>query len=273
MFGVVTRNAEELDWPEFDRAFYEVKGVSGRTAEPDPAGVSMVSCHADNAIAAANPDVVPVNDAGERATRERRYFDWAHVCPTHEGYREGLLETIADCAAVTSHVRLDDVGFPRPEYCVCERCTERFAESAFEDRFAWRAAVITEFVADAAERIPGRTYLTVHPDPYPGHLRERAGLDLAALDEHVDEFVVPLYDTHYGTTYWIEIIAAGFVDTLETPFSIELYAVDVDVENLLRAAEVADAYAKDVLLGYGASTARAAVRRMDAEANEGDSYG
>lgn len=273
MFGVVTRNAEELDWPEFDRRFYEVKSVSGRTNDPVEGAVSMISCHADNAIAEANPEVVPTTEAGERATRERRYFDWAYVCPTHPEYREGLLETIADVGAVTENVRLDDVGFPRPEYCFCERCVERFETSEFDDRFTWRTHVITEFVADATERIPGRTYLTVHPDPYPGHLTERAGLDFDALEEYVDEFVVPLYDTAYGTTYWLEIIANGFLDALSTPFSIELYAVDVDVESLIHAAEVADTYAKDVLFGYDASNARAAVRRMDADTREGKSWG
>lgn len=272
MFGVVTRNSEELEWPEFDRQFFEVKEVSGRTNEPVEGVVSMVSCHADNAIAEINPDVVPLNEAGERATRERRYFDWAYVCPTHPGYREGLLETIADASAVSGDVRLDDVGFPRPEYCVCERCTERFERSEFEDRFAWRKQVITDFVADATERVSERVYLTVHPDPYPGHLDRRKGLDLDALSEYVDEFVVPLYDTVYGTTYWVEIIASGFLDALSTPFSVELYAPNVEVDNLIRAANVADAYAKDVLFGYDASTARAAVRRMNAEANEGETY-
>lgn len=53
------------------------------------------------------------------------------------------------------------------------------------------------FVAEAAAHIPGRVYLTLSPDPYPGHLYERAGLDLAALAEHVDEFVIPLYDMYF----------------------------------------------------------------------------
>ena len=273
MFGVVTRNPEEVEWPEFDRQFLEVKSVSGRTNEPVAEAVSMVSCHADNAIANANPDVVPVSDAGEPATRERRYFDWSYVCPTHPDYREGLLETIADVGAVSGDVRLDDVGFPRPEYCFCERCTRLFEESAFDDRFAWRENVITEFVAEATDRIPGRSYLTVHPDPYPGHLVERSGIDLDALAEHVDEFVVPLYDMAYSTTYWVEIIASGFLDALATPFSVELYAPDIEIDDLIHAADVADAYAKDVLFGYDSSNARAAVRRMNAERNQGNVYG
>ncbi|USZ68030.1 hypothetical protein NGM10_15015 [Halorussus salilacus] len=290
MYGVVTRNEEELAWPEFDRGFYEVKDVTGRAADPVESGVNMVSCFGDNAAVEANPELAPVSESGERATRDVKYFDWAYVCPTREDYREGVLEIVADCAEVNPDVRLDDVGFPRAEYCHCERCTERFeawaeqrsAEessgqgtraSEHDDRFAWRAEVITEFVAEAADRIPGTTSLTLYPDPYPGHLYERAGLDLDALAEYVDEFVVPLYDMAYSTTYWLEVIASGFEDALDAPFSVELYAVDVDVDALIHAAEVADAYAEDVLFGYDASNARAALRRLKAEERDGVSHG
>lgn len=286
MYGVVTRNAPEVDWPEFDRGFYEVKDVTGRAAAPLPNAVNMVSCFGDNAAANENPELVPVNDDGELATRDRTYFDWAYICPTNEKYRAGLLEIIEDCAAENDDVRLDDVGFPREEYCYCERCTRRFEESDYDDRFEWRASVVTDFVAEAADRIPGRTFLTLYPDPYPGHLYRRAGLDVDALAEHVDEFVVPLYDINYGTTYWLETIAKGFNSLLEwspgdgtdpestgTPFSIELYAVNVDIDDLIHATEVADAYAKDVFFGYDASNAAAALRRMKADKQEGKTFG
>ena len=77
------------------------------------------------------------------------------------------------------------------------------------------------------------------------------------------------YDTHYGTTYWLEIIASAFADRLETPLSVELYAVNVDVDALVHATEVAAAYGEAVLFGYDASNARAALRRMDADSREG----
>lgn len=273
MFGVVTRNPDELEWSEFDVGFYEVKDVTGRAAEPVEDAVNMVSCFGDNAAAESSPDLVPVSESGERATREQPYFDWAYICPTHDDYRAGLLEIVEDCAGATSDVRLDDVGFPRAEYCYCERCNRLFEESDFEDRMDWRASVITEFVAEATDRIPGKTYFTLYPDPYSGHLYERAGLDLEALEEYVDEFVVPLYDMAYSTTYWLEVIASGFEDALDTPFSIELYAVDIDIDDLVHATEVADAYAEDVFFGYDASNARAALRRMEADARDGVSHG
>ncbi|MFC4359922.1 hypothetical protein ACFO0N_18400 [Halobium salinum] len=298
MYGVVTRNAGEVDWSTFERGFYEVKDVTGRPAEPLPNAVNMVSCFGDNRAAADDPDLVPVNDVGEPANRDRDYFDWAYVCPTHEAYREGLLEIVEDCAEQNEDVRLDDVGFPREGYCRCDRCERLFAESDDEDWYDWRASVISEFVAEAASRIPGRTYLTLYPDPYPGHLYRRAGLDVDALAEHVDEFVVPLYDTAYETTYWLETAARGFQSLLGwkpegpgadgvagvlpsgesvrddgTPFSVELYAVEVDIDALVHATEVAEAYANGVFFGYDASNAAAAVRRKDADRREGVSHG
>jgi len=281
MYGVVTRNADEVEMEPFDLGFYEVKDVTGRAAAPLPNAVNMVSCFGDNAAASENPDLVPVDERGEPATRDRDYFDWAYICPTHSEYREGLLEIIEDCAAENEDVRLDDVGFPREGFCHCDRCERLFAESDREDWDDWRADVITEFVADAADRIPGRVLLTLYPDPYPGHLRARAGLDLDRLAEHVDEFVVPLYDTEYATTYWLETVARGFRSRLggdydvhgappETPFSLELYAVEVDVDDLIHAAEVAERYAKDVFFGYDANNAAAALRRKVADTREGE---
>ncbi|WP_256290347.1 hypothetical protein [Halobellus inordinatus] len=272
MYGIVTRNAEEVDWSEFDTGFYEVKDVTGRAAEPLSNAVNMISCFGDNAAVNSDPDLAAADAEGNRATREQPYFDWSHVCPTNEEYRAGLLEIVEDCAAENGDVRLDDIGFPREGYCRCDRCESRFAESEYEDRQAWRAAEITDFVAAAAERIPGRTYLTLYPDPYPGHLYRRAGIDVETLADYVDEFVVPLYDMHYATTYWLETIAKGFeslLDPLETPFSIELYAVDLDLDDLVHATEVAEAYAENVHFGYDASNAAAAIRRKDADSRSG----
>ena len=294
-YGVVTRNEEEVSWDAFDLGFYEVKDVTGRAAEPIGSAVNMVSCFGDTAAVEADPSLAARTADGTLATRDRPYFDWAYVCPTHEEYRRGVLETIDDAAAANDAVRLDDVGFPRPEYCRCDRCDAAFGawrdddrehapaeppdvevgadENVLSDeRAAWRAAEMTGFVAEASERIPGRTYLTLYPDPYPGHLYERAGLDLPALAEYVDEFVVPLYDTAYGTTYWLESLARGFqsrLADLPVEFSVELYAVQVEIDQLLHAAEVAREYAKNVFFGYEASNAAAALRRMRAERRDG----
>jgi hypothetical protein len=273
MYGVVTRNEEEVSWAEFDRGFFEMKDVTGRATQPVPGAVNMISCFGDNAAVEGDPSLAPVTADGDRATRERPYFDWDYVCPTNETYREGILEMVSDAADACEDVRLDDVGFPRAEYCHCDRCTRLFEESEFEERAAWREHVITEFVATACERVPGDLYLTLYPDPYPGHLERRSGIDVDALSEYVDEFVVPLYDMAYETTYWIEVIATGFRDRLETPFSIELYAIGVDLDNLVHAVEVAGEYAGTVLFGYHAGNGRAAIRRMRADERAGVEYG
>lgn len=273
MYGVVTRNEEELTWPEFESAFFEMKDVTGRATTPVAEGINMISCFGDNAAVEGDQSLAPLSEDGERATRDRSYFDWDYICPTNETYREGILEMVEDAVAENEDVRLDDVGFPRAEYCHCERCNRLFAESEFEERQTWREQVITDFVAQARERIPGKLFLTLYPDPYPGHIETRSGVDPDALADHVDEFVVPIYDMAYETTYWVESIARGFQDRLDTPFTVELYAINIELDNLVHAADVADEYANRVLLGYQAGNARALIRRIRADERDGVSHG
>ncbi len=273
MYGIVTRNEEEISWSEFDRTFFEMKDVTGRATAPVAGAVNMISAFGDNAAVEGDPSLAPVTEDGESATRELPYFDWDYICPTQETYRKGLLEMVEDAAAVNEDVRLDDVGFPREEYCHCTRCTELFEKSEFDDHQQWRQSIITDFVAEVRERVPGKLYLTLYPDPYPGHLEARSGIDVDALAEYVDEFVVPIYDMAYETTYWIEALAKGFQDRLSTLFSIELYAINIDVDNLIHAMEVADEYCNMVLFGYEAGNARAAIRRKRADEREGVSHG
>ncbi|MFB6102893.1 MAG: hypothetical protein ABEJ73_10035 [Haloplanus sp.] len=276
MYGVVTRNAEELEWSAFDAGFYEVKDVTGRASAPLSTGVNMVSAFGDNAAVGDDPALAAVDAEGRPATRERPYFDWSYVCPTHDRYREGLLEIVDDCVAETPHLRLDDVGFPRDGYCRCDRCDRRFAESGFDDREDWRASVVTGFVREVRERVPGDLHLTLYPDPYPGHLRARSGVDAEALAPLVDSVVVPLYDTAYETTYWLETIAKGFESRLaefDVGLAVELYAVEVDIDALADAAGVAEAYADAVYFGYDASNAAATIRRMRADRQDGVSHG
>jgi hypothetical protein len=271
MYGVVTRHAGELDWPEFDRAFYEVKDASGRATDPVAAAANAVACFGDTEAVADDGALAPVDAEGRPATRDRDGFDWSHVDPTHERYRDRLLDLVAECAAVSSDVRLDDVGFPGRSFCHCERCDRLFEASAFDSRVDWRADVVTGFVRAAADRVPGRLSLGVHPDPYGDRLRTRSGVDLAALADVVDEVVVPLYDPAYGTTYWVESLAGGFCDRLaeaDVEVAAELYAVEVDLDALV-AATGAASVADHVYFGYDAGTAVAALRRQRADTKEG----
>jgi len=46
-----------------------------------------------------------------------------------------------------------------------------------------------------------------------------------------------------------------------------------DIDDLIHATEVAEEYAESVLFGYDASNARATVRRMRADARDGEQFG
>lgn len=273
MYGIVTRNEPELAWDAFERGFYEVKSASGRQRSPVDTGVNAVVCHGDTA-ASERPALVAVDDGDEPATPGRDGFDWGYVCPSHDGYRTGLLELVDVCADAYPHVRLDDVGFPRASFCYCNRCLERYERSEHEDWYDWRASVVDDFLAAARARVPGRLHLAVHPDPYPGRLRRRTGLDLEIAAAHADELIVPLYDPAYATTYWLDVIAGGFRDAVtDADLAVELYAVDVDVDALIAAVSTVDPHVDAVYFGYDAGTARAALRRMRAAEAAGRTFG
>lgn len=257
MDGVVTRVPEITEDPTLEVAFYEVKDVTGRRTDPLASAVNMISCHGDSSLS-EEQGYRTVDESDRPATRERRYFDWGYVCPTNEEYQAELLELIDRCSAVNEAVRLDDVGFARPEFCHCDRCNELFEAAMTDDRWTWRTSVVSSFLEHAAAAIDGRVYLTLYPDPYPGHLRRRSGLDLSVADSLADEVVVPLYDLAYETTYWLEVIAAGFEDAISSAdLGIELYGVDIEQANLVHAAEVAGAYAQSVYVAYDAEAAHA----------------
>lgn len=273
MYGIVTRNEPELSWSAFDRAFYQNKESSGNATRPVESATNLLSCFGDRAAIEATPGLAQVSDDGGRATGEPAAPNQGRVCPTHQEYRRGLLEMVEDAGAASADVRLDDVGFAGAAYCHCERCTRRFEASEFDDFRDWRASVVTSFLESARERIPGAMIVSLFPDPYPGHLYQRTGIDLEAIEPFVDEFVVPLYDPAYETTYWLESLLTGFADRLDTPLSAELYAVDVDIDNLIEAMEAAEPHVRSVLLGYDAKTAQAAIRRLAADRQDGVSHG
>ncbi|MDY6775939.1 MAG: hypothetical protein SV253_07695 [Halobacteria archaeon] len=245
-FGNVTRNPEECE--EFDLCFYEVNDVVGRSEEPRDDCHNMVSVFGDNAAVEENPGLAPVDSEGRRAVRDDDRFDWDYVCPTSE-YRDEILSYIEDCD-VGDGVRLDTLGFPREDFCRCERCTDEFEASSL-DWEDWRASVITETLESAAETVSDGTdlSLTLYPDPSAEHQYERFGLDLERADEVVDFYVVPIYDMNYSTTYWLETLAWNFDDLLDSPFYVELYA-PVEKERLEKATEVSLPHSDGVLYAY-----------------------
>jgi hypothetical protein len=273
MLGLVTRHAGDRGIPEFQRTYFEAKDVSGRASAPIAEAINTIACFGDNATAVGNPDLVAVDAAGAPADKDDPRFDWAMICPTHEGYRRGLVEMVAEAAETAPNVRLDEVGFPAAEFCHCDRCEA--AAAAADDRTTWRASVITDFLEQALGPVPGERIVSVHPDPYPGRLHARSGLQLDAIAPLVDTLVVPLYDPAYATTYWLETIAGGFRERLadyDIRLAIELYAVDVRIDALIDAMQAVDPVADEIILGYDSSIATAAVRRLRADATAGSAY-
>lgn len=249
-FGIVSRFRDHL--AQFDLAFFEVKDVAGVRHEPIPGTIPMVSVFADNRLARDHADWVQVGPHGMRGDRSAPYFDWDTLCPTRPEVFEQAEMWVRDAlsASLGKGIRLGDVTFAREGFCQCDLCRQAQSRLGLSSE-AYRMHRITEFVSrcrDLAGSFP--VYFTLYPDPYPGHLENRFGLDLEALSQLVDIFVIPVYDLAYSTTYWLEVLAQGFRDRLTVPWLIELYGLGIEEDRLLKAARVARAYADGILIAY-----------------------
>lgn len=247
-FGVVSRFPDHLR--HFAPAYYEVKDVTGVWHEAVPHAIPMISAFGDNKLAKTHPEWVQIGPGGERATRESRYFDWDAICPSQDAVFKQGLEWVQ--AAVGNFgqntVRLDDVTFARDGFCQCAACIResRTRDLSLEE---YRAERLVEFVHAARQIVP-HVEMTIFPDPFPGHLMRRFGIDTRRLADEVERFVVPIYDLHYATTYWLEVLAQAFAETLTRPWYVELYGLKVPEEALLHACEVVQTYADGVIVAY-----------------------
>lgn len=212
--------------------------------------IPMVSLLGDNRVAKAHPEWVQTGPDGDVATRRSRYFDWDALCPSHPTVFEMALGWVdrAGQQSQTGRVRLDDVTFAREFFCQCQVC-QRQAASRGLSWAEWRIERLSELVR-AARALGYTLELTLFPDPFPGHLERRFGLDLSRLASDIDTFVVPIYDMHYATTYWLEVLAQAFQEILPARWFIELYGLTVPEEALVKAAQVAAFYADGVLIAY-----------------------
>ncbi|ELY65625.1 hypothetical protein [Natronococcus jeotgali] len=232
-----------------DRSYFFTESVEGNRREPLEGTISSVACWGDTATVRDEPERAAVDADGTRATPDAEGHHWGTVCPTDPDYREGLLERIGE---IEGDVRLTTIGFPGAEFCRCERCDSRFEASEYDERDAWRAAVLTAFVAAVARRVDGDLVATLYPDPYPGNLRSRAGLDPEALAAHVDGVLVPLCDPGYGTSYWVESLARGFARRfadLEVSLSIQLSGAEIDPERLVDVTRRVRPHADEIVYG------------------------
>lgn len=264
MYGILTADRDLGRAEVGDVTHFFADSVDGTRREPLSGAVNSVACWGDTATVRDEPERAAVTADGTRATPVTEGHHWGTVCPTDPDYRDGLLERVG----AVGDVRLTTLGFPGSSFCHCKRCERQFDASDHEDRDAWRTAVITDFVADATERVEGDLLATLYPDPYPGNLRERAGLDPAALAPVVDGFVVPLCGVGYGTTYWVESLARGFareLEGLEADLTIQLSADSVDADRLVGLTRQLEAHADTIVYGTypdDAAVVREVIRRV-----------
>ena len=251
MYGVLTDDAELARDGRGDVTYYLAERVNGTREAPVPGAINSVACWGDTAAVRATPERAAISVDGARATPATEGHHWGTVCPTDPDYRTGLLDRIERIGAVAD-VRLTTLGFPGQAFCRCDGCERRFAASEHDDRNDWRTDVIATFVVEAAARVEGSLEATLYPDPYPGNLRERAGLDPQELAPHVDGFLVPLCDVGYETTYWVEALARGFareLSDLDATLTVQLAAGGIDPDRLLGVARRVDPHADAVVFG------------------------
>ncbi len=233
----------------FDLTFYHVKQVSGKINKAADHFYNIFSCFGDNKTSRERPEWVAISEQGKAVRANKRHrFLWDWICPTTKEYNAFLLDLINETSkADIAGVHLYCIGFPRQEYCTCQRCVKSCKESKLE-WVEWRSKIVNEFVEQASKLVRGSLSVSLLPDPC--FAKERFGLDFHSLAKHVDFFVVPLYDVGYLTTYWVETLAYDFYRQLEKPLYIELYAGHPRpmIKNLLEAIVATSNHADGIIL-------------------------
>lgn len=248
MYGILTSNPTLAREDTGDFVHHIADEVSGRCRSPVDGAINSIACWGDTEAIRSGQNRAAIAADGTRATPETDGHHWGTVCPTDPDYRTALLDRIETVGAVGA-VRLTTLGFPGADFCRCDRCGRQFETSDFDDRLAWRTETITRFVREARNRVNGDLIATLYPDPYPGNLRERAGLDPQKLESHVDGFLVPLCSISYETTYWVESLARGFARELDVPLTIQLSTSDAEAERLVDVSRQIEPYADAVVYG------------------------
>ncbi|MCW4022319.1 MAG: hypothetical protein NWF02_04060 [Candidatus Bathyarchaeota archaeon] len=248
--GVLTSQPEPIEG--FDETFYCVKGCTGRVKKPADKCYNIISCFGDNVTGRKKPEWLAVSKHGKANRKNKNHrFLWDIICPSAEEYKQQILNLVKDALkSDVTGIHLESIGFPRSEYCTCERCTQKYEKSKME-WIEWRAKIVTDLVAETSELVRKSNKgfsVTILPDPCFG--KERYGEDFHALAKYVDFFLVPIYDMHYSTTYWLENLAFDFSKQLKKPLYIELYASNPGpkLKNLLSAMVCISKYADGIIL-------------------------
>ena len=251
MYGILTSDTTLARTNVGEFVHFVADNVSGQRGTPLDGVVNAVACWGNTEVVRDDPDCAAITAQGTRATPETEGHHWGTVCPTDPDYRAGLLNRI-ETVGNGGDVRLTTPGFPGGGFCRCGRCERQFETSEFDDRVAWRTAVITRFIREAKDRVAGDLIVTLYPDPYPGNLRARAGIDPQALESVADGFLVPLCSISYETTYWVESLARGFaheLGDLDMPLTFQLSASEAGVDRLVDVTRQIESYADAVVYG------------------------
>jgi len=190
MHGILTSDSSLARAEVGDFTHYIVDDVAGRQGRPMDDVVNAIACWGDTEAVRDDPGRAAISAEGTRAAPDTEGHHWGTVCPTDPDYRENLLSRIETIGNV-GDVRLTTPGFPGTEFCRCDRCERRFESSGLDNRVTWRTETITQFIQAAANRIPGDLVVTLYPDPYPGNLRDRTGLDQRRSNPTSTDFSFP----------------------------------------------------------------------------------
>jgi len=253
VYGILTSDPDLARADFADFVHFVADDVSGQRRPPIDGPINAVACWGDSETVRREPERAARTANGRTATPETEGHHWGTVCPTDADYRAALLDRIETVGEV-SDVRLTTPGFPGAAFCRCERCERRFETSDHDDRVAWRTDVVSTFVSEASRRVANDLLVTLYPDPYPGNLRRRAGLDPKTLASSVDGFLVPLCGISYETTYWVESLARGFareLEALDVPLTVQLSAPEAGVDRLLGVTRQIEPHADRVVFGTG----------------------
>jgi len=253
--GITTNRLNSDVLEQFDTVLFPVRQVTGQTREGTgcPKVRPVISCFGHTAAAYKFPDWVAVSEDGMPALPGRKNlrdgFAWGWVCPNVEEHRTQLLDKIKQIAAEDwDGLHIDSAQFPEANYCHCQRCKDKFAQSGIGDWWEWRVSVITDWVRIVAWELGKLLSLTIHPDPY--FLRERFGIDLNQLSPYLEWCMVPLYCLTYDLTYWLDTLLYAFVRLSPVPIFVELYAVEPKAFGVLKAVATVAKYPVDGIIFY-----------------------
>lgn len=207
--------------PGFDFHVLRVKVETGERLTPVNDMYSNIAVFADNAAVRNNPDWISQSPLGPAKAGNNNFnFYWDIVCATQPDHRKEELNYIADVDAHSKGVWLNSQYFAEHGHCTCPRCKELHAKSGLS-WLEWRRREVTDYIAQARERVKKELVLCIQPDPVSS--LERYGVDFDDLAKYADAFCVVMFSKNYATPWYWEMLTRGFKKLLKKPFYVAFY--------------------------------------------------